>query len=191
MKPCARNRKRIAWLALGALEAPEAEQLRAHLHTCARCRSCFEELTKVTAAIRNAEPDASLTVPPSFHRRVATALRAEASRPFRAVLAESLRRLVLDPRVALPVAGALVATLVAVSALRLGPPVDRPAPSPVQAPAALHLTSDLAPTLANYQSVANRSLDQLDELLTRQGSKGLARAPVFTASALAMPNGPD
>jgi hypothetical protein len=38
MKPCAKNRKLIAWLALGALEARRAAALRAHLALCEGCR---------------------------------------------------------------------------------------------------------------------------------------------------------
>jgi hypothetical protein len=48
--------------------------------------------------------------------------------------------------------------------------------------------SDLAPTIANYQMVANQSLEQLFELLTRQGNKRLPPAPVYTVSGPELAN---
>jgi hypothetical protein len=39
-------------------------------------------------------------------------------------------------------------------------------------------------TFANYQMVANRSLDMLDELLTRQGIKGMSPNPGYSATVL-------
>jgi hypothetical protein len=45
---------------------------------------------------------------------------------------------------------------------------------------------DLAPTIANYQRVANQSLDKLDALLTRQGNRPLPPMPIYTASTFGL-----
>ena len=44
------------------------------------------------------------------------------------------------------------------------------------------LTGDPPPTIANYTMVANQSLEKLDDLLTRQGSRNLSPTPIYTAS---------
>jgi hypothetical protein len=97
----------------------------------------------------------------------------------------------LNWRVALPVVGA---TAVAVAALLLflEHPRISSAPQPsVGAAAALKAKRDFDPTLYNYQMVANRSLDQLDDLLTRQGNRNLSPNSTYTASGLAGVNASD
>ena len=47
------------------------------------------------------------------------------------------------------------------------------------------LPKHLAPTVANYEMMANQPLEKLDELLTKQGSRNLPPAPIYTASTLA------
>ncbi|HWX22056.1 MAG TPA: zf-HC2 domain-containing protein [Candidatus Binatia bacterium] len=183
-----RNRKHIAWLALGTLEARPAEQLRAHLDTCAACRTYFEELSNITASLSVPEPETNVQVSPAFHRRLAASLRAEKPRSPWAAMAESFQRLALNWRVVLPAAGAVTAAVIVLAVLRPPPTVVPPARTPVQVASVPRFKSDLPPTIANYESVANRSLDQLDELLTKQGTRNPAPAPVYTASALALIN---
>ena len=48
MKPCAQNRKLIAWLASNALDARQTRQLQAHLETCEGCRRYLAEISNVT-----------------------------------------------------------------------------------------------------------------------------------------------
>jgi hypothetical protein len=47
----------------------------------------------------------------------------------------------------------------------------------------LDVKPNLAPTLANYQMVANHSLDKLDALLSEQGARNLPAAPMFKGSS--------
>ncbi len=88
MKPCSRNRKLIAWLALDALEAEQARNLRAHLETCEACRCYLEEVSAVRARLAAAEPRMDIQASEAFHQKVLRRLRAEESEPvWEAVLA--------------------------------------------------------------------------------------------------------
>ena len=64
------------------------------------------------------------------------------------------------------------------------------APPAAQAVSASSSESDLEPTIANYEMVANQSLEKLSELLTRQGSKNLPPVPIYTASSLTLADEP-
>jgi len=55
MKPCSNNRKPIAWLAIGALDARQERALRAHLETCEGCRSYLEEISTITQKLATTE----------------------------------------------------------------------------------------------------------------------------------------
>jgi len=44
---------------------------------------------------------------------------------------------------------------------------------------------------AEFRMVANRSLEELDELITRQGNRNLLPARLYTASDLTRANGSD
>ena len=97
----------------------------------------------------------------------------------------------LNWRLALPAVGAAALVVLILSLLPrqpvVSPPeqVSRPAVKP-SAPA-----PDLSPTIANYQQVALRSLDKLDDLLTRQASRKLTPAPLHTTSLFASASMPD
>jgi hypothetical protein len=54
-----------------------------------------------------------------------------------------------------------------------------------------HAEPELAPTLSNYQMVASHSLEQFDDLLTRQANRPLPRTPVYTPSPGTAGNGWD
>jgi anti-sigma factor RsiW len=193
MKPCSKNRRAIAWLALDTLESSAARALRAHLEVCPACRRYCDELTNVREKLRPAQSASELEASTAFHRRVVVALRNEPPprRGFAAQL-EPWRRW----RIAWPaaLAGFALVTLAIVLlwSMRL-PSAMRPTPQPVLAtvgtqppqtrPLELHALLEPEPTLANYEAIANRSLDELDDVLTRQGSRHVASAPLYTASA--------
>ena len=185
MKACAKNRKWIAWLAMDALEAHQARELRAHIEACEGCRRLLEETSEMTRALRKAQIPTGIEASESFHRRVARAIKAEESRSLWAAVVAPFRGAPLKWRVALPVLGAMAAAVVALSVLaprsRTGN-VPSPVPSSARAVSAPSWDSDLPPTLANYQLVANRSLEDLDELLTRQGNRNRPPAPIYRAS---------
>jgi anti-sigma factor RsiW len=66
MKPCSKNRKLLAWLALGHLDAGRATILREHLATCDGCRCYLEGIAKVTARISAAEMKADIVATEFF-----------------------------------------------------------------------------------------------------------------------------
>jgi hypothetical protein len=190
MKPCLRNRKLIAWLALDALDAPRVAALRAHLAVCEGCRRYWGEISNVTEGLASAAPGSNLEASELFHRKVAEKLRAVESGAVLEDLAAWLRGAMLNWRVALPATAVLVIALFVVVAPRHPPASSLPAPPTVQVVSAASPESDLAPTIANYQMAANQSLERLSELLTRQGNKRLPPAPVYTASSLGLANAP-
>jgi len=188
MKPCSRNRKLIAWLALDALDARRAAALRDHLALCPGCRRYWEEISNLVEGLAAGPPDSSLEASRSFHRGVAEKLRAIGSGSVLENLTACLRGRVLAWRAVLPaLAVLLVAVLVFVTPRRQPAPA-RAAPPAVPVVSASGSGSDLAPTLANYQLIASRSLQALDELLTRQGNDRLPPAPIYTASSVQLGN---
>jgi hypothetical protein len=187
MKPCSKNRKLIAWLALDALEARKAAALRDHLVHCEGCRRYWEGISNVTNGLAAAAPVSNLEASEIFHRRVAEKLQAAESRSVLNNVAAWLRESMLNWGVAVPTLALLVIVLFAIVAPRPHPTL--PAPPSVQAVPASSSGNDLAPTIANYQKVANQSLEKLSELLTEQGNKSLPPAPILTVSGLEPANG--
>jgi anti-sigma factor RsiW len=182
MKPCAQNRKLIAWLASNALEARQTRQLQAHLETCEGCRRYLAEISNVTERLAAAETNPDVQASESFHRKVAGRLRAAKPDSIGEILAAYLA--VLNWRVALPAIAALVAVGVTVAIWRQPPDVSSSPRAGTQIASVSDADTDLAPTIANYQRVANQSLDKLDALLTRQGNRALPSMPIYTASTL-------
>jgi negative regulator of sigma E activity len=189
MQPCSKNRKLIAWLALGMLEGREAAELREHISTCEGCRRYSEEIANVAARLEAAEPDSDLKASDFFHRRVAGKLRAVESSSLVERLAERVRGAMPNWRVALPAMAVLALALLVMTASQHYTAPFAPATPVAQGLPAAGADSDLAPTLANYQMIANQSLDKLSDLLTRQGNRNLPAAPVYTASSFQTANG--
>ncbi len=185
MKPCSKNRKDIAWLALDALDPRQARNLRAHLETCAGCRRYQKEISDVTQKLIAPEIKPDIRASASFHQRVVGRLRAEESRSAWAVTVAKLREVLLNWRVALPMAGAAVVIIAVLSTFLWRPRVLLPLPSSATSAAAANFNNDPAPTIANYQLVANQSLEKLDELLNRQGNRNLPPVPIYTVATFA------
>jgi len=190
MKPCSRNRKLIASLALDALDALEAAALREHFALCEGCRHYWEEISNLTEVLASAQPDSDVEASEAFHRRVAGKLQAAEAGSVLETVAALLQGSMLTWRLTLPVIAVLVIALLAVVARRPHPALSQPASPAVQVVAAPGSESDLAPTIGNYQMVANQSLEKLSELLTRQGNKNLPPAPIYTVSSLGLTNAP-
>jgi anti-sigma factor RsiW len=154
MKVCSKNRKALAWLALGALEENQAQALREHLASCADCRAYLAEIERVADNVRAAQAPPDVEPSPFFHRRVRRALRPEPPRP-------------LFPwRLAFPVLALLMFLLVTF-------PRTRPPARPAAA------AGNFDPTILNYQIAADQSLEKLDKLLTEQGNRALPPAPIY------------
>jgi len=188
MKPCSKNRKLIAWLALGELDVRKASALREHLAVCDGCRRYLEEISNVTQKLAAAQPASDVQASESFHQRVTEKLQAHESGPVLENLTALIRGAMLNWRVALPVVAALLIAAFALATLRQPPRSAPPAPPAVQAASVPGSESDLAPTLANYQMIASQSLGKLDEVLTEQGNKALPPAPIYTASTFRLAN---
>jgi hypothetical protein len=185
MKPCSGNRKPIALLAVGALEAPAARDLRAHFQVCEGCRQYHDEIAHVTAALSASAMLPAMEGSEALHGRVVNAITAEGSPPLSEGVAGLLRGRLLNWRVALPVLAALVLGIVLVSHFQ------RPGPDPlpgrlVTAPGpATNKVGELEPSIRNYQIAADRSFEQLDELLSIHARRNPAYAPVYAASSFA------
>jgi hypothetical protein len=183
MKPCIKNRKSIAWLALGALEAEHEPALRAHLKKCVGCREYFAEISRLTSSLETAETKTDLEPSPSFHRALTVRLKAPGKPENAWTWATTVARaLFVNWRIALPVTGAFALLL----GLSLGSLRHRETLSTLhssQASFRAEMATYLSPTIANYQLLADHSLDKLDELLTQQGLRNLPEAPLYTASS--------
>ena len=181
MKPCAHNRKLLMDLALDILDAAQGRALRVHLETCEGCRAYLVEIRQVTESLAGADFSAEIEPGPHFHRNTIAKLREEASNSLWEDILAPLRKVPGNWRVAVPLAAAAVIAIAFFSRPpRVGVPVETVTqatpPSPVD-------KRDLAPSLSNYQLVANHSFDNLDDLLTRQANHHLAPAPIYTAAA--------
>jgi anti-sigma factor RsiW len=191
MKPCANNRKLIAWLAVDALDDRQTRSLRAHLETCEGCRRYLAEISNVAQKLSAAATPPDIQVAESFHQKVLGALRAEETASAWETLVARLRATLLTWRVVLPAVGATALAIVALSLVARRPVVPVPAPTVAQAALTPNAKSSLDPTISNYHTVANRSLEQLDELLLRQGNMNPSPSPLYTASSLSRANAPD
>ncbi len=191
MKPCFNNRKFIAWLALDALGDRQRRSLRAHLQTCEGCRRYLAEISNVAEKLSAAATPPDIQAADSFHQRVLGALRAEETASAWENLVARLRATLLTWRVVLPTVGATALAIVALSIFARRPVVPVPAPTVAQAVLTPNAKSNLDPTISNYHTVANRSLEQLDELLLRQGNRNPSPTPLYTDSALSQANGSD
>ena len=191
MKPCSSHRKPIAWLALDALDVQEARNLRAHLETCEGCRRYLEEISNVTERLIAVEAAPDIQASESFHQQVVGRLRAEKSGAFSEAALPRLRATLVNWRVVLPVIGATAVVIAAWSVFGPPPGVPSPARTGAQAMLTPNITNELDPTISNYRMVANRSLEELDELLTRQGNRNRPPTPLYTASILPRANASD
>jgi hypothetical protein len=186
MKPCAQNRKLIAWLASNALDARQTRQLQAHLETCEGCRRYLAEISSVTEMLVATESNPDVQASESFHRKLAGRLRTAKPNSIGEILAAYFRGTLLNWRVAVPAVTALALIGVTVVIWRQPPVVSSSPRAGTQTAAVPEADNDLAPTIANYQRVANQSLDKLDALLTRQGNRPLPSMPIYTASTLGL-----
>ncbi len=186
MKPCSQNRKQIAWLALGELDAGSKKTLREHLAGCEGCRRYFEEISGVTEKLAMVDPDSTVQAPDYFHQRLTEKLRAAESASILEEAMAWIARLTPGWRVALPgMAVVLLAIFVVMS--RRQPLEEAVIAPPVVVATTRGSVNDSAPTMGNYQMIAGQSLDKLDEVLTKEGNAGLSAAPIYTASMSKLP----
>jgi hypothetical protein len=82
----------------------------------------------------------------------------------------------------------IAVAIVLISVLYRHPVFETRSPRQSNASSQPGFPSDLAPTIANYQAVANESLEAFDQLLTRQSTKPVPAPSPFTAAELALAN---
>jgi anti-sigma factor RsiW len=182
MKPCPKNRERIALLAMDALEVQRRRELLAHLDSCPGCRCYLEEISGVARKLHAAETETETDARPSplFHRNVVAALAAAERRSPMLTLVAQVRSL-WNWRLILPAAAA--AALVIAAWFPAMWHADAPIPSPLVVDAVVppDPQPDLAPTFSNYKMAAHQSLDKLDALLTEQGQRNPPPSPAYSA----------
>lgn len=183
MNPCYRNRKSIALLLLNQLDAEAEQEIQAHLATCRGCESYFRELSIVSQRLRSTRVHDCAPATDAFHRRVVGALKAETLERNGARVPVWLNSRPWPWFLGVPAAVAIV--LFAGILL-----FQRPAPVPPTGPVRERPSresgprAEVEPTVSNYQMVADRSFESLDELLTAQATRQLPSIPVYRASAL-------
>lgn len=172
MNPCSKDRKQIVWLIMDALSPPQAERLRSHLRVCDGCRAYHEVLSALKEKLREATVPSSISTSEFFHQRLLSRLQAEQPAPVSQPFTSYLCRLLLRPRVLVPVgcAAAMAITLFLVGPRHFN---RTPGPENQQGAVTLQVQNLLQPTISTYQSAVDRSLDEFDELLTRQANRVL------------------
>ncbi len=187
MKPCPKNLKPLTSLALGDLEPGRARAFRHHLETCAGCRRYLEEMSGLTRVLdRDAASTREVEVHGSFHSALLRRLEGQGTQSLRGC-AQSLWEGWLGRRrsawsVALLMLSALLVYKWHSRPVAPPQPLARNTPANVS-PASIIPADDLPePTEANYMAAANRSLDELSNLLDREGRHSAASGsePVYT-----------
>lgn len=188
MKPCSKNRKLITWLAVDALDTRQSRDLRAHVENCEGCRAYLDEISSVTKKLAATETESNVRASEAFHQKLVARLRAEETVSVREFIVSCFRAAFSDWRIAAPMIAVALAVLFFEERHRN---ISVPAQTRVQVAPRLDAKSDPEPTFSNYQIIANKSLDELDEVLTRQGNRNLPRTQIYTASSLPRGNAPD
>jgi hypothetical protein len=174
---------RVSPSGLDTVSDPSFQHLISHIQTCPGCLQYFNELSTVTTFLTSTsdQPYPDLEATESFHRRVVDAIRDHPRfipRDWLLTIADRLHFRPQPLRIALPALVAVAAVVFVMLTFHHSP---KPSPS-----TAAHKEAQpqppLPPTVANYQAVANRSLDQLDDLLTLQANKPQHSVPIYTAS---------
>jgi hypothetical protein len=142
-------------------------------------------MSAISDTLQTAATEPDLEASPAFHSSVLQRLRSREQ----ASVWSWFEQLTGTEKWGLA-AACLAAVLILLSAVFL-----RTSPAPTRNIAnnnvARHAEPELAPTLSNYQIVANRSLEEFDGLLTRQANRALPRAPLYTPSTGSAGNGWD
>jgi anti-sigma factor RsiW len=186
MKPCSKNRKLLAWLAIGALDEAEAHRLGAHLEICQGCRSYLREISAVAENIGAATSPSELLATASFHRRFTSALSDGTKPSFRLPIA------LIRWGLMLPAICAVAAVLVMLLIFKRQPNTPHFAPSNNLAAMALPRTQPrIEPTISQYRMALNQSFEKLDALLAMPARHESLPSYSYRASALAEINSPE
>ncbi|HZQ47602.1 MAG TPA: zf-HC2 domain-containing protein [Verrucomicrobiae bacterium] len=187
MKACTSNHKSLSLLAINALEPRQAEELQAHVATCPECRRYLQEMSNVAGKLTLATVAASeIEATEGFHQKLARRIEAEGRPGIWAAARAFLRSGVPDWRVAAPVVGVVVVVIAVLIAL--GPHQGRQIVPRVIGPMVSKVESakDLTPSFGSYRMLADRSLEALDQELTKEAEdEGSPGAPIYTTLSMA------
>jgi len=182
---CCSKRQWIVALATNALDPYKTRALQAHLQTCASCREYLKQVSTVSENLRGVTIRSDIHASETFHRKLAARLRTERSEAlWRSALADLRAMLTSYPRAGLATGVVLVSAIGLCLFRPSAPPVKDVSTKMVFLPSASR--PEVAPSVSNYQVVANRSFEMLEELLTAQGSKTSPSPPVYTASTVSL-----
>jgi len=181
MKACSDYKQDVALLAAESLDGPNECLVRQHLERCEECRSYYEEICFAATKLKSIETRTGIQSSERFHQRVMDTIKGEKGLAPWHPLSGALWASLLHWRVAVPAATLALLAILALS-LQFHNTHLQVSPPPKLVTLANH---DPEPTISNYQTVANHSLEKLDELLSRQGTHSLPSTPIYTASSLA------
>jgi len=171
MKPCVEMKERIALFAASAIPADEAAALREHIENCAGCRAYWEGVRMVChqhGARGRQWPEA---VPShDFHGRLVRRIEEHVSRRSWFRWSSEAFAWAAFPRWAMAASFALIVALTVIW-WSLSRPSSEDRRLAVTNPANVPIFNVMRPlpSLARYRQVLNKSVDELDALLTREG----------------------
>ena len=188
MKVCRKNRKRIVWFILDELDATQAAELRLHLESCPGCREYHQQMLAVTHRLKALD---SLSIGDTAS--AVASLTRDSVQSVRFAHPRIQRPICLVPawRLILPALAIVTMALLVLATLERQTPSTQQPQVAVLAPRDSAPTEDLLPTLSNYRAIANHSLDELDDVLSKQGRKPVASPPLQNQTTLALLNIPD
>ena len=174
MKTCRKFRKLIALTSIGAVSKLDRDLVSQHVTECEACGEYYRQVNRVVENLNSLQDlvgSVGQTKSDSIAQPVVVAglphrsWRVRTSRP-------APGRGDLGWHLLLPALG-ILALLLLVSQALVGTGRRSPVES-ARVPVPL-LTPDLSPTVANYRAVASQSLDELDELLSKQGNRPVSK----------------
>jgi hypothetical protein len=191
MKVCSNNRESLALLTLHDLEPMREHELRAHLESCEGCRSYFQQISNVTQTLDSIELNPQIDASERFHRKLVSRLKAEEPKPFSALFLGYFQNIRWNLGGASALLGvAVLAIVIALwtnkTPINYQPPTPKVSVLPAKPVKPSHIA--LEPSMSNYQMVANRSPEQLDQLLTVQAHQSGSGDAVYTASSTRVGN---
>jgi hypothetical protein len=177
MKPCAKNKRPIAWLAAGLLDGNETEALRQHFERCPGCQAYWRSLSGLSEQLVQGSELPRAELPAAFHERVAQKIRGREKG--RTVCHAPILRMFREWR---------LAALSAVVLLGVGILLWRHDPSDTRRGRPVQMTTihsaPAPPTLAAYRRAAEISLENLDALLAKEVTRNASVSETFTVSSL-------
>jgi hypothetical protein len=187
MNPCAKNKRRLAWMAADLLEADEAKALRAHLERCPGCRNYWQDLSDLSERLAKVKDLPEVDLPASFHGQVRQRIHELEKPSLLFQWASNLRHLLLERRLAAVTAAVIIGIGMLLWRQGLREEKQRnPRPDITVQRAAPPVTSP--PTLASYRRAAEISLESLDALLTKEVVHNGVTIETFTVASLLAPS---